>query len=214
MMSELKVQDNTSVIYTIEPHIETLHCIIGAHAQLNVLHMQQPDTTKLRIICEQQTASSLLIHGWYPYSIDLHLEIRLQGNGARAEIKIGRKGVETSIMRMTSLQRHEAPGTMSRLICKTILTESAQTLHEGMIHITHEAENTQAALRSHHMLLSEKAHARVQPNLEVLTDRVQCAHASAIGTFDPEMLFYMQVRGLDITSATCLLEEAFFAEVR
>lgn len=213
MKHELLVQEGASLCYTIAPDITQFVCRVGAYAKLVLVHAPDRDAA-LQMACVLGTASTLQMRGWYEHGISAHIQVLLQGAQARAEIKLGAKLSGSASAHIVTLQRHEAPRTHSVLLAKSLLSGYARMSHTGMIHVTHEAVDTQAALQSRHMLMSRDAHACVQPNLEVLTDQVQCAHGSAIGAFDADMLFYMQSRGIDPLCATQLLEEAFFVEIR
>lgn len=214
MIVELVVPENKTMSYTLTCDVQHIICRIGSGARLTVLHAPQQKITGLQQAYFLQKESYLEMHGWYEHAIDAHLEVILQGASSHADIKLGFKGDADETAQFNTVQRHEAQHTISSLKCKSLLTDQAQMKHVGMIHVTEQAVNTDAALYSNHMLLSSRAYAHVQPNLEVLTDEVRCAHGSAIGMFDADMLFYMQSRGLDTMSAKQLLEEAFFAEVR
>ena len=90
------------------------------------------------------------------------------------------------------------------------MRDQARSVHLGMIHIDEGAQRVQADLSSRYLLLSNQAQAYTVPSLEVLTDDVHCSHASAIGSFDQEQLFYMMSRGLSVSLAKGLLADAFF----
>lgn len=211
---ELIVPEHTNMTYVLEAHVTRIVCHIGAYAHLTVIHAPQQAISHIRQTYLLQERSRFEMRAWYTHYVDTHLEIRLQGAYALADVKAGFKGVDATAVQLNTLQRHEARHTTSSLVCKSLLADAAQTMHTGMIYVAPGAVGTDARLYSNHMLTGFGAQAYVQPNLEVLTDDVQCAHGSAIGMFDADMLFYMQSRGIDVTSAEQLLEEAFFAEVR
>lgn len=45
----------------------------------------------------------------------------------------------------------------------------------------------------------------VSPNLEILTDDVQCTHGATVADLDDEMIFYLQARGLSRAQARVLV---------
>jgi Fe-S cluster assembly protein SufD len=213
MIYELRVPQGATMIYEVSPQVSRFECYIEAHAQVKIVHASARKEP-VHYIYRLQEASRLDVYGWYEDPAHVHLEVVLQGESAHAEIKLGFKGYRASVVSLETIQRHEAPRTTSALVYKSLLAESAQTVHTGMIYIAPEATHTDARLHSNHMLMNDAVKAYVQPNLEVLTNEVHCAHGSAIGMFDEEMFFYMQARGIDRTVIVQLLEEAFLAEVR
>ena len=59
--------------------------------------------------------------------------------------------------------------------------------------------------------MSDGAKADSDPKLEILNnDVIRCTHGAAVGPVDPEMLFYLQSRGMDRASAEQLIVEGFF----
>jgi Fe-S cluster assembly scaffold protein SufB len=213
MNIELHVPTGAVMTYTLESNVHQVVCYIGEHAQLTVLHAPHV-VSQVEQTYVIKKSGKLVFRGWYELSSDMQYTCVLQGELAEATITLGFKGAAACIARWTTVQRHEAPGTTSSLVCKGLLADQAHMTHIGTVYVARDAINAHATLQSNHMLKSADARAHVQPNLEVLTDAVQCAHASAIGMFDEEMLFYMQTRGLDVLSATTLLEDAFFIGVQ
>ena len=213
MKIELKVPEGARMTYVIDSDVQHIYIVVGAYAHLILEHVPHREVSvQVSVVLEKE--SSLVMHGWYEHAITMQQEVVLQGESASAEIKFGIKHAGNAVAKINTVQRHEAARTTSSLLCKSLLADRAQTIHTGMIYIAQGALDSNAKLNSNHILKGEGAYAQVQPSLEVLTDEVQCAHGSAIGMFDAYMLFYMQSRGIDATSASQLLEEAFFAEVR
>lgn len=214
MKIELHVPEGGTMTYVPDSNVDHMVCRVDAHAQLTVIYAPEQQMLLVQQTYVLHQASRLVFRGWFEYALCAQLEVVLQGAYAHADLKIGFKGIDATAVQLTTMQRHKAPHTTSSLLFKSLLADHAQTMHRGMIHVAESALDTHAKLHSNHMLKGSNAYAQVQPNLEVLTNEVQCAHGSAIGMFDADMLFYMQSRGLDEISAARLLEEAFFVEVR
>ena len=52
-----------------------------------------------------------------------------------------------------------------------------------------------------------------QPMLEIYADDVKCAHGSTVGQLNDVALFYMRQRGISLSEAKLLLQNAFINEV-
>jgi Fe-S cluster assembly protein SufD len=61
--------------------------------------------------------------------------------------------------------------------------------------------------------LSDGAWAESVPNLDIRTNDVKCAHASAVGPIDEEQRFYLESRGVQPEVAERLVVLGFFDEV-
>src|SRR6266536_1946227 len=81
----------------------------------------------------------------------------------------------------------------------------------GLIRINKPAHQTASSQEQKNILLSDRAKADSDPKLEILNnDVVRCTHGAAVGPVDPEMLFYLQSRGMDQETAEQLIVEGFF----
>ncbi len=190
----------------------TIHLEPGA--QLTLLqtnkHAQEQYT---HLACYQQQRSNFNFHGWYTHATYNYLNVFFQEDHAEADIKLGLDSHGDMHSWFKTTQVHQAPDTRSNLLLKGLLHDTSRSTHVGMIHIDEGAQRVQADLSSRYLLLSNQAQAYTVPSLEVLTDDVYCSHASAIGSFDQEQLFYMMSRGLSAELAKELLADAFFNDL-
>ena len=62
-------------------------------------------------------------------------------------------------------------------------------------------------------VLSDGAKINSVPNLEILTDDLQCGHGSSSGPIDEHQLYYLMSRGLPRDRAERLLVRGFFDEI-
>jgi Fe-S cluster assembly protein SufD len=60
------------------------------------------------------------------------------------------------------------------------------------------------------MMLSPKARVDAIPSVLVSADDVSASHGGTVGELDEDLIFYMQSRGLDRTSAVRVIVEGFF----
>jgi len=81
--------------------------------------------------------------------------------------------------------------------------------HIGYLEIEKEAIETKAHQTSKHIALTKTAKIYAKPILNVLNNKVQCSHASAIGQISDEQLFYFFARGILKRDAMKLLLESF-----
>ena len=83
----------------------------------------------------------------------------------------------------------------------------------GKIVVQPSARGANASQSSRNLLLTPLAEINARPQLEILVDEVQCRHGATTGTLDPEQLFYLVSRGLDLETARALLTFAFCLDV-
>lgn len=106
-----------------------------------------------------------------------------------------------------------ASQTESRQIFKSLTSGVGHTSFGGMIHIESGLRQVDAAQQSRHLLLSEKAQAFATPELKIDSDDVKCSHGAAIARLRDEEELYLRTRGIDRTTARCLLAEGFVKDV-
>lgn len=108
---------------------------------------------------------------------------------------------------------HQSPHCRSMQLFKGILDDSSRSSFEGKIYIHKAAQKTQAFQLNHNLLLSDAAQSDSKPNLEIFADDVKASHGATVGQLDPEHLFYLSTRGLNLNMAKHVLIQGFCHEV-
>jgi Fe-S cluster assembly protein SufD len=140
-----------------------------------------------------------------------NVQVSLDGKGSQADLLgvvsiDGRQHVD-----FQTLQDHFGDNTRSDLIIHDALRGRASANFTGLIRINKPAHRTESSQEQKNILLSDRAKADSDPKLEILNnDVIRCTHGAAVGPVDPEMLFYLQSRGMDQAAAEQLIVEGFF----
>jgi hypothetical protein len=106
---------------------------------------------------------------------------------------------------------HDAPSCTSGQDFRALVDDAARSVFTGRVVVRRGADGADAAQIHRALLLSDRAVANARPQLEIHTDAVKASHGTAVGSLDPEALFYLRQRGLDPTAARELLVEGFAA---
>jgi len=131
---------------------------------------------------------------------------------ATSEIKYIANVGGKSVLDITTQMNHLSSDTKSHQQFKCLLDDSAKAALTGKITIEKNCPQSVAHFRSKHALLSDKAHIFSQPQLEIHTDDVECAHGSSTGALQEEELFYLISRGIKKEAALKLLQGAFLTD--
>jgi Fe-S cluster assembly protein SufD len=111
---------------------------------------------------------------------------------------------------------HAVQGGTSREVFKSVVDDEARAIFQGQIIVRPDAQQTaqqtDARMATHALLLSETAEADSKPELEIYADDVQCGHGATTGALDEDLLFYLQARGIPAKEAEALLIQAFVGE--
>ncbi|MDH3499278.1 MAG: Fe-S cluster assembly protein SufD [Acidimicrobiia bacterium] len=108
---------------------------------------------------------------------------------------------------------HRGPRTSSDLFLKGAVEDSAQAVWTGLVRIEGTATGTTAFETNRNLVLSDGAKVNSVPNLEILTDDLQCGHGSSSGPLEEEHLYYLMSRGINRERAERLLVRGFFEEI-
>ena len=108
---------------------------------------------------------------------------------------------------------HEGPHTTSDIFLKGAVADTARAVWTGLMRIEGGAAGTSAFETNRNLVLSDGAKVNSVPNLEILTDDLQCGHGSSSGPLDEEQLYYLMSRGLPRAPAERLLVRGFFDEI-
>jgi Fe-S cluster assembly protein SufD len=139
------------------------------------------------------------------------VSVSLDGRGSQADL-LGIVAADGSQhVDFQTLQDHFGNATRSDLIIHDALRDRASANFTGLIRINKSAHQTESSQEQKNILLSDHAKADSDPKLEILNnDVIRCTHGAAVGPVDPETLFYLQSRGLDLETAEQLIVEGFF----
>lgn len=109
--------------------------------------------------------------------------------------------------------QHRAADTTSNQIAKGILDGESRGIFTGKIHIHPHAQRVASGQLNKNLLLSNKAQANSQPQLEIFADDVKCSHGSTTGQLSDDEVFYFMARGIPAEKAKTLLAHGFGMEI-
>jgi len=142
---------------------------------------------------------------------DLH--VLLDGEGADATLNGLFATVDGRHVDNHTQVDHARPHTASRELYKGVLAGRSRGVFNGKILVHRDAQHTDARQTNKNLLLSPDATINTKPQLEIHADDVKCSHGSTIGQVDPDALFYVRTRGIDLAEARNLLTHAFASEM-
>jgi Fe-S cluster assembly scaffold protein SufB len=145
--------------------------------------------------------------------IRLDVKATLTGVEAHADLASLTKLNGRSQVDVHSSLVHTAPHTTAKQLAKNLLDDESKAIFTGRVHIAQHAQKVAAEQMSRSLLLSKKAHALSQPQLEIFADDVKCAHGSTTGQIGEEASFYLLSRGIQPERVQHLLAHAFVQEV-
>ena len=143
----------------------------------------------------------------------VQVDATLNGVAAHASLASITKLNGQSHVDLNSTLRHLSPETTASQLAKNLLDGEAKAIFTGKVHIAKDCQQVTAEQLNRNLLLSKKAHAIGQPQLEILADDVKCSHGSTTGQIEEDATFYLLSRGITKERAAALLTRAFTEEV-
>ncbi len=108
-----------------------------------------------------------------------------------------------------TVHHHKAADSNSNLDYKVILKDKACSSYTGLIRIEQDAPDCEAYQENRNLLLGNGVNSRSIPELEILNQEVSCSHGATMGPVDPEMIYYLNSRGIPTTDAERMIIEGF-----
>jgi Fe-S cluster assembly protein SufD len=134
------------------------------------------------------------------------------GEGAKLDISGVFLGRGSDHIDTTLVIDHAVPACASRELFKGVLDGRARGIFQGRVVVRPHAQKTDGKQMAQALMLSEDAEFDSKPELEIHADDVVCGHGSTCAEIDPDMLFYLQSRGIAKDEARAMLIESFVAE--
>jgi Fe-S cluster assembly protein SufD len=141
----------------------------------------------------------------------LDVRIRLEGEGARAELR-NVAAPRAGIADITTVMDHASKHTTSRQLFKSVVGGNGRAVNQGLVLVREGAVKTDSHQLFKSLLLSPRAECDAKPELEIFADDVICGHGTAIGALDENELFYLRSRGIPEPEAKQLLIRAFLED--
>ncbi|HEY2048767.1 MAG TPA: Fe-S cluster assembly protein SufD [Caulobacteraceae bacterium] len=114
---------------------------------------------------------------------------------------------------ITTVVTHAGVDGVTDQLVKGVVDGQARGVFQGRIVVARGADQTDARMGHHALILSDRAEVDAKPELEIFADDVACAHGNTIGALDEEALFYAAQRGIPPDEARALLIQAYVGEV-
>ncbi len=113
----------------------------------------------------------------------------------------------------TTVVVHAGPGGETSQLVKGAVADQARGVFQGRIVVETGADQTDAKMGHHALILSDKAEVDAKPELLIHADQVSCSHGNTVGALDEDVLFYARQRGIPEPDARAMLTAAFVEQV-
>ena len=197
---------------------QVIEAFVGENASLDLYCLEETHHKNVRVsnVYIDQQANSRVNHN----VITLHngttrnkLDLTFNGEGAECQCYGCVIADKQQHVDNNTLITHKVPHCNSNVLYKYVLDDKAVGAFAGRVLVEHGAQKTTSQMTNQNLTATKEARMFTQPMLEIYADDVKCAHGSTVGQLNDAALFYMRQRGISLSEAKLLLQNAFINEV-
>ena len=197
---------------------QVIEAFVGENASLDLYCLEETHHKNVRVsnVYIDQQANSRVNHN----VITLHngvtrnkLDLTFSGEGAESQCYGCVIADKQQHVDNNTLISHKVPHCTSNELYKYVLDDKAVGAFAGRVLVEHGAQKTTSQMTNQNLTATKEARMFTQPMLEIYADDVKCAHGSTVGQLNDAALFYMRQRGISLSEAKVLLQNAFINEV-
>ena len=197
---------------------QVIEAYVGDNASLDLYCLEETHYKNVRlsnVYIDQQRDSRVNHH-----VITLHngvtrnkLDLTFSGEGAACNCYGCVIADKEQHVDNNTLITHKVPHCTSSELYKYVLDDKSTGAFAGRVLVEPGAQKTSSQLTNQNLTATREARMYTQPMLEIYADDVKCAHGSTVGQLNDAALFYMRQRGISLSEAKMLLQNAFINEV-
>ncbi|MGT2711971.1 Fe-S cluster assembly protein SufD [Streptococcus oriscaviae] len=137
----------------------------------------------------------------------------LKGNGSHANLKVVALSSGRQVQGVDTRVTNYGHNSVGHILQHGVILERGTLTFNGIGHIIRGAKGADAQQESRVLMLSDKARSDANPILLIDENEVTAGHAASIGQVDPEDMYYLMSRGLDLATAERLVIRGFLGSV-
>ena len=197
---------------------QVIEAYVGDNASLDLYCLEETHYKNVRlsnVYIDQQRDSRVNHH-----VITLHngttrnkLDLTFSGEGAACNCYGCVIADKEQHVDNNTLITHKVPHCTSSELYKYVLDDKSTGAFAGRVLVEPGAQKTSSQMTNQNLTATREARMYTQPMLEIYADDVKCAHGSTVGQLNDAALFYMRQRGISLSEAKMLLQNAFINEV-
>ncbi len=146
------------------------------------------------------------------YSV-VYPSVVLKGEGASTSMQVFSISKGSYIKDGGAKIFHLAPNTRSTIVSKSISAEGGVNIYRGLVRINRGARNAVSSVSCDSLLLDDRSNAATIPHAQIDEPTAVFSHEAATFRLSPEVLFYLQSRGLDEDAARGLAVLGFISDI-
>lgn len=210
------ILENGRVFFVNDCHNQCTDIKLKCNSDLEtLLFINESENCKISFNFFVENGAALRLKILSSNCVNTDFDINVSLDSKMSESRVGTffygDGSDSQTVRTSHI--HNASETVSRVISKSVLDDSANFNFVGDITINSDAILSDASQKNNNFLLSDFAHATSKPNLNILNNDVLCSHGATVGSFNDDEKFYMTTRGICEETCKYLLTEGLLLDI-
>ncbi len=191
---------------------------VGEKARIDAVRIQREDKRAYHTAVTHSYQARDSVYSFVTFTVGarlsrLDLHATLDGEGAECILDGLSLLREQQHADYHTTLEHARPNCNSWEYFNGVFDDRAHGVFNGRIIVRPGAQKTDSKQTNNSLLLSERARADSQPQLEIYADDVKCTHGATLGPIDDEHMFYLRSRGLTDADARAMLTYGFASEI-
>lgn len=184
----------------------------ASHVELHRFQRHVATRAHTSLLAAELDAGATLTAGYFDIGGQLvrnDIDVKLKAESAATELfGVFLAGADQHVDNH-SLIDHAAGETRSVEEFRGIIGNGGRGVFNGKVIVRPGSQRIEARQNNDNLLLGDRAEIDTKPELEIYANDVKCSHGATVGELDPEQLFFLRARGLELDTARELLTTAF-----
>ncbi len=219
---------NLSHFYNVDSKNELFECDDNFLGCENLtINLEKDSNFNLSLICKNKNIKSthivinlaenalfnLYFADFCEKEINLHVDINLNGIGAKTNVIVSSVSTENDIKNFEINVNHNCRNTVGIVNCYGVCKNSSKISFIGISHIKNGCVKSKSSQNVRGLVFDETAQTIARPILKIDENDIEASHSGAVGKISDEYLFYLTSRGLSELEAKTLITYGYIKPV-
>lgn len=205
----------TAPTYTSDSlHAAVVEIYVGKNAKCRYTTIQNWSNDVYNLVTKRAVVEENGLMEWIDGNIGSKVNMKypcciLKGKGAKGNCISVAVASENQIQDTGAKMIHLAPNTTSNIISKSIAAKGGNASYRGTVHLSSQAENSNATVKCDTILLDDNSKSDTIPKNVVHNESSYLEHEATVSKISKEKLFYLMSRGISEERAKELIIMGF-----
>ena len=205
------IEGCTAPVYSNDSlHAATVEIYVGKNAKCRYTTIQNWSNNVYNLVTKRAIVEDNGIMEWVDGNIGSKVTMKypccvLKGDYSKGSCTTIAVADKNQVQDTGAKMIHIGKYTKSNILSKSIARNGGNASYRGLVKITDSAKNSFSSVKCDTMILDKKSKSDTFPTNVCKNNSSSIEHEATVSKINPENLFYLMTRGIDIDKATELL---------